>query len=98
MTDPHSTTGRCDVPGCPWNAWAQGLCYPHWVRLLGALGATRTGKHIAIDALPRALPPQPRTAARSGNNAQAAAATAKAPTRAPAKPAARTAAAPPRRR
>lgn len=28
-----------------------------WLALLGALGATRTGKHIAIDALPRALPP-----------------------------------------
>ncbi|HEU0153738.1 MAG TPA: TRAP transporter small permease [Arenimonas sp.] len=27
-----------------------------WLALLGALGATRTGKHIAIDALPRALP------------------------------------------
>lgn len=28
-----------------------------WLALLGALGATRSGKHIAIDALPRALPP-----------------------------------------
>jgi len=26
-----------------------------WLALLGALGATRTGKHIAIDALPRLL-------------------------------------------
>jgi TRAP-type C4-dicarboxylate transport system permease small subunit len=28
-----------------------------WLALLGALGATRTGKHIAIDALPRFLAP-----------------------------------------
>jgi C4-dicarboxylate transporter, DctQ subunit len=27
-----------------------------WLALLGALGATRTRKHIAIDALPRVLP------------------------------------------
>ncbi len=27
-----------------------------WLALLGALGATRTRKHIAIDALPRLLP------------------------------------------
>lgn len=31
-----------------------------WLALLGALGATRTGKHIAIDALPRFLPPTGR--------------------------------------
>ena len=29
-----------------------------WLALLGALGATRARKHIAIDALPRVLPPQ----------------------------------------
>jgi TRAP-type C4-dicarboxylate transport system permease small subunit len=28
-----------------------------WLALLGALGATRAHKHIAIDALPRFLPP-----------------------------------------
>lgn len=28
-----------------------------WLALLGALGATREKKHIAIDALPRILPP-----------------------------------------
>lgn len=31
-----------------------------FLALLGALGATRSGKHIAIDALPRFLPPRPR--------------------------------------
>ncbi|GAB3384769.1 TRAP transporter small permease [Lysobacter fragariae] len=30
-----------------------------WLALLGALGATRRHKHIAIDALPRLLPPIP---------------------------------------
>lgn len=34
-----------------------------WVALLGALGATRGHKHIAIDALPRVLPAGPRRAA-----------------------------------
>lgn len=29
-----------------------------WLALLGAMGATRTGRHIAIDALPRLLPPR----------------------------------------
>ncbi len=29
-----------------------------WLALLGALGATRTHRHIAIDALPRILPPR----------------------------------------
>lgn len=29
-----------------------------WLALLGALGATRTRRHIAIDALPRILPPR----------------------------------------
>lgn len=29
-----------------------------WLALLGALGATRTHRHIAIDALPRLLPPR----------------------------------------
>ncbi len=33
-----------------------------FLALLGALGATRSGKHIAIDALPRFLPPGPRRA------------------------------------
>ena len=28
-----------------------------WLALLGALGATRTRRHIAIDALPKILPP-----------------------------------------
>ncbi|MCB1566462.1 MAG: TRAP transporter small permease subunit, partial [Xanthomonadales bacterium] len=28
-----------------------------WLALLGGLAATREGKHIAIDALPRLLPP-----------------------------------------
>jgi TRAP-type C4-dicarboxylate transport system permease small subunit len=27
-----------------------------WLAMMGALAATRTGKHLAIDALPRALP------------------------------------------
>lgn len=31
-----------------------------WLALLGALGATRGRRHIAIDALPRLLPPGPR--------------------------------------
>jgi TRAP-type C4-dicarboxylate transport system permease small subunit len=31
-----------------------------WLALLGALGATRTHKHIAIDVLPRLLPPGPQ--------------------------------------
>lgn len=34
-----------------------------WLALLGALGATRTHKHIAIDALPRVLPPPARRVA-----------------------------------
>lgn len=29
-----------------------------WLALLGALGATRAHRHIAIDALPRVLPPR----------------------------------------
>jgi TRAP-type C4-dicarboxylate transport system permease small subunit len=33
-----------------------------YLALLGALGATRSGKHIAIDALPRFLAPGPRRA------------------------------------
>ena len=33
-----------------------------FLALLGALGATRSGKHIAIDALPRFLSPGPRRA------------------------------------
>lgn len=45
-------------------AWAEpvsraGVLY---LALLGALGATRSGKHIAIDALPRFLAPGPRRA------------------------------------
>ncbi|MFY2764799.1 TRAP transporter small permease [Arenimonas sp. MALMAid1274] len=31
-----------------------------WLALIGALGATRSRKHIAIDALPRLLPPLAR--------------------------------------
>jgi len=31
-----------------------------WLALLGALGATRQHRHIAIDALPRVLPPPAR--------------------------------------
>jgi C4-dicarboxylate transporter, DctQ subunit len=34
-----------------------------WLALLGALGATRTRRHIAIDALPRVLPPRLQRAA-----------------------------------
>ncbi len=34
-----------------------------WLALLGALGATRARKHIAIDALPRVLPPRAQRAA-----------------------------------
>jgi TRAP-type C4-dicarboxylate transport system permease small subunit len=34
-----------------------------WLALLGALGATRTGRHIAIDALPRVLSPRLRRVA-----------------------------------
>lgn len=34
-----------------------------WLALLGALGATRTRRHIAIDALPRLLPPRWQRAA-----------------------------------
>ena len=34
-----------------------------WLALLGALGATRARKHIAIDALPRVLPPIAQRAA-----------------------------------
>jgi TRAP-type C4-dicarboxylate transport system permease small subunit len=34
-----------------------------WLALLGALGATRERRHIAIDALPRLLPPKLQRAA-----------------------------------
>jgi TRAP-type C4-dicarboxylate transport system permease small subunit len=34
-----------------------------WLALLGALGATRARTHIAIDALPRVLPPRARRVA-----------------------------------
>lgn len=34
-----------------------------WLALFGALGATRTHRHIAIDALPRMLPPLGRRVA-----------------------------------
>ena len=39
--------------------WAEGVGRMGvlWLALLGALGATRTHKHIAIDVLPRLLPP-----------------------------------------
>ena len=36
-----------------------------WLALLGGLAATREGKHIAIDALPRLLPPTARRIAWS---------------------------------
>jgi TRAP-type C4-dicarboxylate transport system permease small subunit len=43
-------------------AWAEPVSRAGvlWLALLGALGATRAGKHIAIDALPRVLPPAAR--------------------------------------
>ena len=34
-----------------------------WLALMGALGATRERRHIAIDALPRLLPPKAQRAA-----------------------------------
>ena len=34
-----------------------------WLAMMGALGATRSHKHIAIDALPRLLPPPMKRAA-----------------------------------
>lgn len=39
-------------------AWAEPLSRSgvFWLAMLGGLGATRGGKHIAIDALPRVLP------------------------------------------
>ncbi len=39
--------------------WAEmaGRAGVFWLALLGALGATRDRRHIAIDALPRVLPP-----------------------------------------
>lgn len=42
--------------------WAEGVGRMGvlWLALLGALGATRTHKHIAIDVLPRLLPPLPQ--------------------------------------
>ncbi|GAB2655739.1 TRAP transporter small permease [Arenimonas aestuarii] len=46
-------------------AWAEpaGRAGVLWLALLGALGATRGHRHIAIDALPRVLPPRARRAA-----------------------------------
>ena len=46
-------------------AWAEpvGRAGVLWLALLGALGATRRHRHIAIDALPRLLPPTARRAA-----------------------------------
>lgn len=46
-------------------AWAEPLSRAGvlWLALLGALGATRGHKHIAIDALPRVLPPPARRVA-----------------------------------
>lgn len=43
-------------------AWAEpvGRAGVLWLALLGALGATREHRHIAIDALPRVLPPKAR--------------------------------------
>ncbi len=45
--------------GLDW-AEAVGRTGVLWLALLGALGATRTHKHIAIDVLPRLLPPGPQ--------------------------------------
>ena len=42
--------------GLDW-ADAAGRAGVFWLALLGALGATRDRRHIAIDALPRILPP-----------------------------------------
>ncbi|ODS63415.1 MAG: hypothetical protein ABS41_05835 [Arenimonas sp. SCN 70-307] len=46
-------------------AWAEPLSRAGvlWLALLGALGATRGHRHIAIDALPRLLPPPARRVA-----------------------------------
>lgn len=46
-------------------AWAEpvGRAGVLWLALLGALGATRGHRHIAIDALPRYLPPTARRVA-----------------------------------
>lgn len=46
-------------------AWAEPLSRAGvlWLALLGALGATRGHRHIAIDALPRVLPPRARRVA-----------------------------------
>ncbi len=46
-------------------AWAEpaGRAGVLWLALLGALGATRGHRHIAIDALPRMLPPAARRVA-----------------------------------
>lgn len=46
-------------------AWAEpaGRAGVMWLALLGALGATRGHRHIAIDALPRVLPPAGRRVA-----------------------------------
>ncbi|HLS83377.1 MAG TPA: TRAP transporter small permease [Arenimonas sp.] len=43
-------------------AWAEpaGRAGVFWLALLGALGATRERRHIAIDVLPRLLPPRLR--------------------------------------
>ncbi|HEX5755002.1 MAG TPA: TRAP transporter small permease [Arenimonas sp.] len=40
-------------------AWAEPMSRSgvFWLAMLGGLAATRSGKHIAIDALPRVLPP-----------------------------------------
>lgn len=45
--------------------WAEpaGRAGVMWLALLGALGATRGRRHIAIDALPRVLPPAARRGA-----------------------------------
>jgi C4-dicarboxylate transporter, DctQ subunit len=46
-------------------AWAEPVSRTGvlWLAMLGALGATRSHKHIAIDALPRLLPPAMKRAA-----------------------------------
>lgn len=56
-------------------AWAEpaGRAGVMWLALLGALGATRGHRHIAIDALPRVLPPLGRRLAWATTQAATAA-------------------------
>lgn len=55
--------------------WAEmaGRAGVFWLALLGALGATRDRRHIAIDALPRVLPPWARQLAWWASQSAAAA-------------------------